>query len=413
MIGRTYATMNRDGLVGTKDLYASVKQTLPRIPELGLLAPQHIYWGEKGFSELPAHLPKQGAVLLLTGRSAGLSKTAQHIRSLVRSKGLSLLEPEPVSGEPDTDLVDKLAAYVRTASPDLLIALGGGSVLDTAKAVAALGTNAGPVSDYLEGLGVERKLQHAPLPWLAIPTVAGTGAEVTKNAVVRSVAHQVKKSMRDDHMLARAVWLLPEATTGVPPEATAAGGLDTLTQLLESCITAKRQAATTAMAHEGLKFMRDALPTAYRHPQDIDARAALLWASLLSGVSLANAGLAMAHGIAAALGGRYGLAHGLACGLLLPHTLRYNREAAEKPLTKALALFLGEEPRADSLERGLSEIEHLTTHLGVPPDLRFLKLTPAQVRELAEASGGSSMSGNPIPMNPELTFAFLAPLCGV
>ncbi len=335
-----------------------------------------------------------------------------------------------VEGEPTVALADAAAAQARRLRPGLVISFGGGSVMDTGKAVAALAVNPGSVRDYLEGLGTRTQLEAAPLPHIAVPTTAGTGAEATRNAVIAAPDAGVKRSMRFDGMLPAVALLDPALTCSVPRAATAAGGLDTLTQLIEVCISAKRKPAVTVLALQALRLVRAALPACCDEPQNLNARSALMLASFISGVGLANSGLAMAHGIAAALGALHAMPHGLACGILVPATLRYNRAACEPELAAALAAFLNGEgesvaalyecrrrPQAaataadEVIATGLAEIEELQRRVGVPGDLRHLRLDEAALQQLAAGSMGSSMSGNPIPMTPELTLEFLRTIC--
>ncbi len=364
-------------------------------------------------AEDAASLAGAGRAFLVTGgKSAGRSGSRDRVTLLLRRAGFETHHGEGVAGEPTAEQVNRMAAAARQLEPALVVGLGGGSVIDAAKAVAALATNEGQVEDYLEGVGRGWTLHEMPLPFIAIPTTAGTGAEMTKNAVLGSALGKFKKSMRDERMLARVVILDPELTCTTPASVTAAGGMDTITQLIESCITIKRTPATTGLAHTALGEVRQALPRCCGTPRNLDARAAMLLASAISGVCLANSGLALAHGIASGLGGRHGLAHGLICGILLPHTLRYNREACEETLAKALCRFLNEsEVMPDTIDRGIDAIESLNRRLGIPPDLRFLKLSAAERFAVAEASMGSSMSGNPVPMDPERVDRFLAAIC--
>ena len=313
-----------------------------------------------------------------------------------------------VDGEPTITLTDVAAAQARRLQPGLVISLGGGSVMDTGKAVAALAVNPGSVRDYLEGLGHRTQLTAAPLPHIAVPTTAGTGAEATRNAVIAAPDAGVKRSMRFDGMLPTVALLDPALTLSVPRAVTAAGGLDTLTQLIEVCISAKRKPAVTALALQALRLVRTALPVCCDEPKNLEARAAMMLASFISGVGLANAGLAMAHGIAAALGALHNVPHGLACGILLPATLRYNRPACETELAAALAAFLNQDtPDSRTIETGIMEIEKLQRRIGVPGNLRHLKLDASALQQIAAGSMGSSMSGNPIPMTPEMTLEFL------
>ncbi|TAN35787.1 MAG: iron-containing alcohol dehydrogenase [Verrucomicrobia bacterium] len=393
-----------------------------------LKAPQKIIFGAGAFAQLAG---------LVRARAGGkpvfivADRTVLARAEMLAHENAGLIFSE-VDHEPTVAMVDVAVAQARKLQPGLIVSLGGGSVMDSAKAVAALTTNPGSVADYLEGVGNRTTLENPPRPHIAVPTTAGTGAEATRNAVVAVPEKGVKRSMRFDDMLPVVALLDPELTLTVPRGATAAGGLDTLTQLLESSISSKRKPATTALALLGLPLVREALPICCDEPTNREARAAMMLASFLSGVCLANAGLAMAHGIAAALGALHGVAHGLACGILLPAMLRYNRTACALELATALAAFLNQEknsgwagaplPRAGLetpptkpmpiavdaiIETGIVEIEKLQRQLGLPADLRHLRLDAAALQKIAAGAMGRSMSGNPIPMDPEKTLVFL------
>jgi alcohol dehydrogenase class IV len=386
---------------------ALARKLISEIRAAGLKAPGKIIFGVGVSKQLEA------LVCELAGGKSVFIVTAPFLAA--QAEVLLRVMPGEVfargKGEPTVALVDEAAAQARRLKPGLIISLGGGSVMDTGKAVAALAVNPDSVRDYLEGLGSRSTLDAAPLPHIAVPTTAGTGAEATRNAVIAAPDAGVKRSMRFDGMLPAVALLDPALTLSVPHAATAAGGLDTLTQLIEVCISAKRKPAVTALALQTLPLVRAALPACYAEPKNLKARSAMLLASFISGVSLANAGLAMAHGIAAALGALHNVPHGLACGILLPATLRYNRGACEPELAAALAAFLNEGTVAgDVIETGIAEIERLQRQIGVPGDLRHLKLDAVALQEIATGSMGSSMSGNPIPMTPEATFEFLRQL---
>ena len=363
--------------------------------------------------ETAALAPADRALVVTGSKSGGRTGTLDRAARLLRQAGFETHYTGALAGEPSVEQVNRMAADARQLQPAIVIGLGGGSVLDAAKAIAALATNEGLAEDYLEGVGRGWTLRETPLPFVAIPTTAGTGAEMTKNAVLGSPFGKFKKSMRDDRMLARLVILDAELTYTVPASVTAAGGMDTLTQLIEPCITVKRTPATTSLAHLALGRVREALPRCCTTPRDLDARTAMLLASSISGVCLANAGLALAHGIASGLGGRHPLAHGLICGILLPHTLRHNRSACEDVLAEALRCFLNEpDVKPDTIDRGVQKIETLNRRLGIPPDLRFLRLSTQERFAVAEASMGSSMSGNPLGMEAASVDRFLAGICG-
>jgi alcohol dehydrogenase class IV len=401
------------------------QKLIAEIRAAGLKAPAKILFGVGSAAQLePLARELAGGRPVFIVTAPFLAPQAEALLRLVPGEVFARVE-----GEPTIALADAAAAQARQLKPGLVISYGGGSVMDTGKAVAALAVNPGSVRDYLEGLGSRTALVAAPLPHIAVPTTAGTGAEATRNAVIAAPDAGVKRSMRFDGMLPAVALLDPALTLSVPRAATAAGGLDTLTQLIEVCISAKRKPAVTALAWQALRLVRASLPVCCDDPKNLEARSAMMLASFVSGVGLANSGLAMAHGIAAALGALHDVPHGLACGILLPATLRYNRAACEPELAAALAAFLNLDfsavaaaysrrrrplaaaTEADVIETGIAEIEQLQRRIGVPGDLRHLKLDAVALEKIAAGSMGSSMSGNPVPMDPAKTLAFLRTMC--
>lgn len=313
-----------------------------------------------------------------------------------------------VHGEPNCKTIHQSVAIARQFAPQIVIGIGGGSAIDTAKALAAMIPQKGSIEEYLEGADPRRALDPAPLPVIAVPTTAGTGAEMTRNAVIGWTARRRKRSLRDDRLMPTAAIIDPDLTIDLPPAPTLWSGLDALTQLMEVCISQRATPTTTTVALRVIGWIRWALPRALADPHDAAARAAMAAAASLSGVCLANAGLAMAHGIAAALGAIRPIPHGLACGILLPHTLRYNRDAAAPAMSRVMAAWLGEATvDAGIVERGLADLDAWYRRLGVPADLRAWGLTAAEVDEVAAGSLGRSMEGNPILMTVASVRAFL------
>lgn len=392
------------------DSLAEAQDLMERVRQSGLNRPSVISFGPGASCDLEQIAASRagGGPIFAVVAQAGFRDVLRSRLTTVPDDAWEFLT---VIGEPTCAVLNAAADRIRTARPALLIGCGGGSALDTAKALSALATNLRPVEDYLEHVGPQAPLTETPLPWIGLPTTAGTGAEMTRNAVVEVTDRHVKRSLRDDRLYAAAALVDPEWTLSLPRNVTAAGGLDAITQLIESCITLKRRPDVTSLAVAALRGAHTALLRAYETPRDLPARIRLSLASSVSGVCLANSGLAMAHGIAAALGARHGMPHGLACGVLLPHTLRASRDACEPELSRALSAFLEEdEPRADTVDRGLAVLTDLNARLGVPPDLKPLRLSGGDLDALAVDSMGSSMSGNPRPMTPETVRDFLGAL---
>ena len=316
----------------------------------------------------------------------------------------------PVSGEPDIERVDDLKQAALSAGCDLVIAIGGGSVIDSGKASAALIPNSGEAIDYLEVIGAGKKLTADPLPFIALPTSAGTGAEVTKNAVLGSKAHRVKVSLRDNRMLADIALVDPVLTHSMPPSVTASTGMDALTQLLEPFVSNMANPLTDALCEAGLRRAGRSLRIVHAEPDKAAARADMALASLLGGLALANAKLGAAHGFAGVLGGLTGAAHGAVCAALLPGVMQANINAlAVRDIdSPALARFdraaqlLLDSPDATA-DDALAWIKE-TSRLFDIPRLGSMGVRESDFGEIvAKSQVSSSMKGNPI----ELTAAEL------
>ena len=342
-------------------------------------------------------------VILIVGSKTldTLGVVRQLIADLEQS-GVSILTTETISHEPETQDVDRLVHRLRGSilPGDFVIGFGGGSAIDLGKAVAALlpqDENA-PVVDYLEEVGRGLQFEQPPLPILAIPTTAGTGAEVTKNAVIASYQPPFKKSLRHDRMMPQAVVVDPELTLHCPRKVTAESGLDAITQLLESYVTRKHQPFTDALVEQGLPTAIPALETLLTKPEDLDARCAMAHGAMLSGLALANSGLGMAHGIAPALGTHCRIPHGAACALLLPVTLRTNAEVCADRYAKLSRLLFGFDANISdetAVERLIDRIEQLCRGFGLPMRLSDCGIDESLIPAISRDSQGNRMSGNP------------------
>jgi alcohol dehydrogenase class IV len=317
-------------------------------------------------------------------------------------------------GEPTVVQVATALAGVRSESHagTVVVAVGGGAAIDLAKAVAALATNCDLaratahdleafVTDHLEGVGT-RSITRWPLPVVAIPTTAGTGAEATRNAVISCPRRRFKKSMRSPLMVPRAVIIDPALGAGCERATTAAAGLDAITQLIESFICRFARPVPRALVLDTLPRALEALPRLLAVPDDLHARAAMSHAAFVSGVALTNSGLGMAHGVAAALGIECGTPHGVACALMLPVALRVNAAAAGRDLA---TLERAVDPAAvgddgTCAAAFVRRIERLCREAGVPQRLAELGLARDRISWLADNSGGASMRGNPVELDP-------------
>ncbi len=312
-----------------------------------------------------------------------------------------------VPHEPTTHLVDEATRVVRDERCDVVVGIGGGSVLDAAKAVAGLATNPGAILDYLEVVGKGRPLANPGLPFVAVPTTAGTGTEVTRNAVLDVPEHRVKVSLRSPHLLARVAVVDPELTASMTPEVTAYTGMDALTQLIEPFVSKSANPLTDGVCREGLPRAARSLRRAFHRGDDIEAREDMAFASLCGGLALANAKLGAVHGFAGVLGGLTGSPHGALCARLLPFVMAANiRAIGERgnPATRArfeeVARILTGDPSAKA-EDGVAFVEDLGRALRIP-GLAALNLTSGDIPGvIPQAQRASSMQGNPLPLTDD------------
>jgi alcohol dehydrogenase class IV len=371
--------------------------------------PQIVFgWGRRNeVGRLAATLGER-AWLLSGSRTLERSGVVAQIIETLQAAGLKVEPFEAPHHEPEVGDVDRLTRQWRHrgAGPgDCVVALGGGSTLDLAKAAAALVNNrrGDSVVDYLEGVGKGYQITEPPLPLLAMPTTAGTGTEATKNAVISSYAPPFKKSLRSDQMVPRVVLVDPELTVSVPREVTAYTGMDAITQLLESNISKRAAPIPRALCLQGLQLAWPALPRVVKDGSDRTAREAMSHAALLSGMALANSGLGVAHGVAAALGVHCRVPHGLACAVMLPTALRVNREVRTAELAEVSALVLrGPERTQDAAcDALLDAVQQLCDEIGIPRRLREIGVRREQIADLVPASHGNSLSGNPRDLSDE------------
>ncbi len=276
-----------------------------------------IYFGKGCFDQLINVIHGHGKhTLFITGRFFCKSKQWKLLMAELNT-AKNNYQHEIVSGEPSPQLIDKIVNDYRN-KVDIVVAIGGGSVIDTGKSVSAMLTKNEPVKEYLEGVGSGKKHDGEKLPFIAVPTTAGTGSEVTKNAVLSEVGPSgFKKSLRHNRFIPDVAIIDPVLMLTCPPEVTAACAMDALSQLIESYISVKASGVTEFVAWEGIKAAKNAVLRVMQEPDDIEARRLMAYAALSSGVTLVNAGLGVVHGFASPLGGYFSIPHGVACGTLL------------------------------------------------------------------------------------------------
>ncbi|MGD1031643.1 MAG: iron-containing alcohol dehydrogenase [Opitutaceae bacterium] len=360
----------------------------------------------------PGTLSEAGALVAPWGRKAlvvtGMHpERAQPLRDSLDRQGVGS-EVFPIEGEPTVPAVQSALEMARDCGAELVVGFGGGSAIDAAKAVAGFLTNPGDPLDYLEVVGGGQSLPNPAAPWIAIPTTAGTGAEVTRNAVLGVPGRGVKVSLRSPHLLARIALVDPELTLDLPPAVTAMTGMDALTQLLEAYVCNRANPLTDAICSAGLARSGRALPSVWRNPRDLDARTDLALSSLWSGLALSNAGLGAVHGFAAPIGGLFSAPHGAVCAILLVPVMEMNlRVAREKTSGTATVARYTEiarwlTGRCDaSAKDGIAWVRDLVASLRIPR-LASHGVAPENVNDIVvRAKSASSMKANPVALTDQ------------
>jgi len=364
-----------------------------------------IIFGPGTVKDIGSIVGKMGRrAFVITGRSV---ERAKPLIGQLRDTGITVTQFS-IPEEPTTQLALAAVEEARRQFCDMVIGMGGGSVLDAGKVVAALLTNSGQLMDYLEVIGKGQPLKQKSAPFIAIPTTAGTGTEVTSNAVLDSPEHRVKVSMRSPYMLPDLALIDPELTYSMPCRTTAVTGLDAFTQLLEAFVSVHANPLTDGICREGLQRVALSLGRVYLNGEDAAARRDMCLASLFGGLALANAKLGAVHGFAGPLGGMFDAPHGSLCAGLLPHVMQTNIKAlqARTPDSPVLNRFdevariITDESDARALD-AVAYVQKLCSQLNVPP-LSIYGIEEVEFSAIVTKSQkASSMQGNPIALTVE------------
>jgi len=361
--------------------------------------PTRIRTGKGAFESLGTILASCGRRgLLVCGQHAVRSGLVNRARSLAQGHDVGLGLYVRAGREPDLAMVAEALKFARDGNCDVIVGLGGGSAMDLAKAVAGLARLEGAPGEYFSG----RAIDGPSLPLVTIPTTAGTGAEVTKNAVLIDRDSRVKHSIRDDQWFPRWAVVDPELSLDMPPGVTASSGSDALCQAIEAYTSIGATSLTDGLAERAIALIGRSLHRAYVSGDDIDAREDMAYGSLLAGMAMSNARLGAVHGMAHPLGVRYDLAHGMVCGLLLPYTMDYN--APETPKYARVAQLLGvATPGMSDKELRRAAVEHvrgLLHAIGIPEQLGPLGVRDEDLDDIVQASLPSgSLKHNPRPLH--------------
>lgn len=367
-----------------------------------------IFFGPGKVDQLPHLIKSYGKkILLVTGRSSFLNSPAgMRFCDIVKNEGLEiniLLIP----GEPSDSIIDNAVSVYRNDQPHVIVAIGGGSVMDAGKAISAMIPVEGVIKNYLEGVG---HLDHPghKIPLIAVPTTSGTGSEVTKNAVISGIGKSgFKKSLRHDNFVPDIAVIDPSLTLSCSPDITAASGMDCFTQLTEAYLSTKSNEYTDALAIEGLKAVRSSIVKAYHDGHDIEARTGMSFAALTSGICLANAGLGVVHGFASAIGGLFDVPHGLVCGTLMAvaNEITVKRLREQKNLNPGLdkyailaKLFLNDTGKKDDnqlIDEFIDYLHNLTAELRLP-GLKEAGVSENTLQEIAQIT---ECKNNPVKLD--------------
>ena len=363
-------------------------------------APGKIIFGPGSLNQIGIEAKRLGdKALVVLGRSAmRKSGTLDLLTHLLKENHIEYTIYENIPSDPTVETVDKGTSLTRRENCNLVIALGGGSVLDTGKAISAMVINEGLVADYQEIEGKGKKFQHKTIPFIAIPTTSGTGSEATINAVITNTELGLKKSIRDPWLIPEVALVDPELTLSLPPHITAICGGDALTQCIEAYLGKKSQEITDALALHAIELIGRSLVRAVKEGNNLEARKDMSMAALLSGLCLSNSGLGAAHALSHPLGVYYKIPHGLSCAVLLPYVMEYNLPVVTKKLTK-MAECLGENifslSETEAAQSAVEKIKEILTAVGIKENLFGWKIKEEDFPQLIKGAKGGSLDNNP------------------
>ncbi|NVM53330.1 MAG: iron-containing alcohol dehydrogenase [Candidatus Helarchaeota archaeon] len=384
--------------------------------QFDLLSTPLIFFGSGKIQNIGEIIKNFGSRVLIVGSESALKSTS--LNQILADQTIDFTT-FIVKGEPTIELIDRGAAEGLNFKAQVVIGLGGGSALDAGKAIAGLMTNGGSGRDYMEVIGKGLKIMKPASPYIAVPTTAGTGTEVTKNAVIKSPADGYKASIRSPLLVPKIALIDPSLTLSVSPKVTASTGLDALTQLIEAYTSNKSQPVTDALALVGIQKAKNSLLTAYRHGDNLSVREDMALAALLSGICLANAGLGAVHGFASPLGGLFPIPHGVVCAALLASVVEQNiQELKNKsPNAPVLAKYaklgelVAEKPltnNQDAYQGIIRYLKELTESLKIPSFSEFGVTEADLPRIIEKAKKSSSIRYNPIALTDDALHKILS-----
>ena len=365
--------------------------------------PTKIVFGRDSVDQIGVEAHKYGdRALLVTGRSAMREAgVTDRVTDLLKASGFREVHLyDQVEHDPSTETVDRGTETAREGQDDVVVGIGGGSALDAAKAIACMVKNEGPVAEYQSG----REIERPGIPFIALPTTAGTGAEITKNAVLTNKGRKLKQSIRSPFMIAQVAIVDPMLTVTMPPRVTAATGMDALTQAIEAYVTLASNPVTDALALRSITLISQSLVRAFTDGSDVEARENVALGSLMGGMAFANSSLGAVHGLAHPIGALFDVPHGVICALLLPYVMEYNlavrtvkyaqiAEAMKQDISKAVSV-------EDAARMAVRAIRDMISQLQLPQRLQDVGIHQDALTKIAGTARGSSLNNNPRPTTP-------------
>ncbi|TET10194.1 iron-containing alcohol dehydrogenase [Candidatus Aerophobetes bacterium] len=353
-----------------------------------LMYPARIIFGRGVIERLAEEILSLGKrALLVTGCSAmRKSGVLDRVGAIMKSAGVEFFLFDGVESDPSLETVNEGIEFIQRERCDVVIGLGGGSAIDVAKAIASIVKQPGTVWEYHRG----KKIEKEGLPFIAVPTTAGTGAEITNNSVLMDREKLVKKSIRSPHMIAKVALVDPELTLSIPPRITAYTGMDAFVQALESYVTKTSNPITDTLALQAIEVIFHNLPEAVQEGGNIEVREKMALGSLLSAMAFSNSGLGAVHGLAHPIGAHFGVPHGLACAVLLPHVVGFNLKVRYEKFSQ-----IAEKIGVEKTENLPCIMKKFLQQIGIPLDFRDYEITETDFSTIIAESRSSSMSKNP------------------
>lgn len=338
------------------------------------------------------------ALIVLGKKSIRESGILDKLIHSLKMHGVNFTFYENVLSDPSVEMVDHGTKIAIKENCNLVIAIGGGSVLDAGKAISAMITHPGSVAEYQEIKGMKKQFHHKIIPCIAIPTTSGTGSEVTKNAVITNTKKGLKKSIRDNKLFPEIALIDPELTVSLPPKETAVCGGDALTQCIESYLGRKSQYFTDILALKGIELVSRNLVKCVKEGNNLKARSGMSMAALLSGICLSNSGLGIAHALSHPLGVHYKIPHGLSCAVLLPLVMENNLPLTAKK-QKKIAQSLGANIHGLSDTKAgfaaIKKVQHIFLNIGIENNLSLWRIKESDFPKIIQESQGGNLANNP------------------